>query len=298
ARAAFFGAARDGRGGLWRAMAGMIAIFVAMSATAIAVFLIGLGLETAGLIARGAVSGGGAPALLLVSVVSLAAAIPAAATVARVLHGRAPDGMLGAARRLRPGALAIGALGAAALGGIGLALAVALDLASFSMIARPPFWWALSLALFLLIPLQAGAEELVFRGYLAQEIGARAPLYLVWAGFTSALFALAHMGGDPDRAPAYMTEVFAFGLFAAALVYWTGGISAATGFHTANNWVALLIFEPDVGVEGVGYVKISVDDAALWPLTLLSVALFALAAPVMRAALAPERPAPGAEGGP
>ncbi|MCB2109436.1 MAG: CPBP family intramembrane metalloprotease [Defluviimonas sp.] len=103
---------------------------------------------------------------------------------------------------------------------------------------------------------QTTAEELVFRGYLQQQIAARFPARVLWMGIPSALFGLAHY------APAEFGEsslvvvlwAFLFGLCAADLTARTGRLGAAIGLHFANNVSAVLL----VCLAG------NLDGLALW----------------------------------
>lgn len=91
-------------------------------------------------------------------------------------------------------------------------------------------------AILLTSPLQAAAEEVLFRGYLMQALG------LVWRNqwfpvIGSALvFALFH--GTQNLA--LFSHRFAFGLIMGALAWRTGGLEASIGAHIANNLGAFL----------------------------------------------------------
>ena len=104
--------------------------------------------------------------------------------------------------------------------------------------------------------IQTGAEELVFRGYLQQQIAARFDHPAIWMGLPSALFAWGHYLPADYGANAWVIALWAgvFGLFAADLTARTGSLGAALGFHFANNVSALLL----VGVEH------QLDGLALW----------------------------------
>ncbi len=95
-------------------------------------------------------------------------------------------------------------------------------------------------AILLTSPIQAAAEEVLFRGYLMQALG------LVWRNQwfpvvgSALLFALFH--GTQNLA--LFTHRFAFGLIMGALAWRTGGLEASIGAHIANNlgafgWAAL-----------------------------------------------------------
>ncbi|MFN8082323.1 MAG: CPBP family intramembrane glutamic endopeptidase [Kineosporiaceae bacterium] len=87
-------------------------------------------------------------------------------------------------------------------------------------------------------PLQAAGEEYLFRGWMAQAIGAWIPRAGVGAGVaalvSSSLFALAH--GQQD--PWLFADRFVFGLAASWLVWRTGGLEASIAMHGANNLIA------------------------------------------------------------
>lgn len=111
-----------------------------------------------------------------------------------------------------------------------LALLGALSGTPLTIRPQPEFVW-FALVIVLTTPFQSIAEEVFFRGYLLQSLGAamRTP----WFGIlTSALlFALAHGVQDPWL---FGTR-YAFGVLAALLVVRTGGLEAAAAIHVMNN---------------------------------------------------------------
>ena len=98
------------------------------------------------------------------------------------------------------------------------------------------------------ILLQSTAEELVFRGYLQQQLGARFKSPLMWMGLPAAIFAYAHYAPDAYGPNAILIFVWAglFAVLAADLTARTGTLGAAIGFHFANNLAAFLL----VGIDG------------------------------------------------
>ncbi|MGH3445070.1 MAG: lysostaphin resistance A-like protein [Nocardioidaceae bacterium] len=102
----------------------------------------------------------------------------------------------------------------------------------------------LSIGLIVLIttPLQAAGEEYCFRGYLMQAIGSfwsfsSAPRWLPkWIAIvgTALVFAAAH---GAQNFPLFFDR-FAFGLIAAWLVTYTGGLEAGIALHVLNNFLA------------------------------------------------------------
>lgn len=232
---------------------------------------------------------------LIVTLAALASAPIALAFALNVVHGRSFSSLLGASRRLEARELLIGAGASIALSVVGLALTTSLGLLTASVIEdyRPP--WALLIAVLLLVPWQAAGEELVFRGYLLQEIGVRLPFAVAWAGAPSLLFALLHFGGGDTEleAVAYMASTFLFGLFAAALVWRTAGLSAAIGFHVTNNWVALCLFEPPQGVDGLGPLALRYTDGGVLPALALDALTLTLALAILWRLMPKKSPSQG-----
>jgi len=82
----------------------------------------------------------------------------------------------------------------------------------------------------LLVPMQAAAEEYVFRGYLVQTIGGwlRHPAFAVLLPVP--LFVLGH-----DYGLLGQVDIAAFAVVAGWLTWRTGGLEAAIGLHVVNN---------------------------------------------------------------
>jgi membrane protease YdiL (CAAX protease family) len=144
---------------------------------------------------------------------------------------------------------------------VGMALAagyLALSLGSIWLSGPPPArsslpieHWLIAFApLVVLIFFQTAGEELFFRGYLTQQLAARIPHPLVWGLLPSLAFGLAHTangGGDAQFTVYYVAVATLLGLVMTALVWRTGGLAAAMGFHLMNNIGAMLL----VGIAGV-----------------------------------------------
>ncbi len=111
--------------------------------------------------------------------------------------------------------------------------------------------WLLALTpLLLLLLFQTAGEELFFRGYLTQQIAARLPNPIAWGFVPSLAFGLGHIGngmGDAQFAVYYVVAATLLGLVMTALVWRTGGLAAAMGFHLMNNIGAMLL----VGITGM-----------------------------------------------
>lgn len=197
---------------------------------------------------------------------------------ARLLHKRGWRSLFG-----RPAAvLRDFTLGVAVMlvvgGGLGLAL---LPFLPTLEPGTPLRLWLMFLPLALLgIALQTGAEELVFRGYLQQQLAARFANPLAWMVLPSVLFGMAHY------APAEMGEntwlVVAatglFGLIAADLTARTGALGLAWGLHFANNCLAILLVSAMGGLDGLALFQLPEGAAhaeILRPLLLADMVLMA-----------------------
>lgn len=104
--------------------------------------------------------------------------------------------------------------------------------------------WALLLPFSLIaVFFQISAEEILFRGYLQQQLGARFRSPLIWMGIPSFIFALGHYQPNEAGENAVMITVWAgvFGLLMADLTARAGTIGPALAVHFVNNVTALLI---------------------------------------------------------
>jgi membrane protease YdiL (CAAX protease family) len=186
----------------------------------------------------------------------------------RLVHRRGLGSTLGPrARSLRDfrragGVTLLGLLGALALFLPGTELMPNLPLAI----------WASFLPLALVaIALQTGAEELLFRGYLQQQLAARFASPLAWMVLPSVLFGLAHYdpGAAGDSAPLVALAAGLFGLLAADLTRRTGNIGAAWGMHFANNCIAILGISVQGTIPGLSLATTEMaisDTASIAPL--------------------------------
>lgn len=169
---------------------------------------------------------------------------------ARALHKRGAGTLFGPrVRVLRDFAIAAGIVGAM------LALSLLLWGLSYDAMPNLPLGtWALLLPLSLLgVLIQTGAEEVLFRGYLQQQLGARFRSPLVWMVVPSLLFGIVHFDAITMGENVWLVVGYAaiFGLFAADLTARTGSIGAAWGFHFANNVLAILILATDGTITGL-----------------------------------------------
>lgn len=177
--------------------------------------------------------------LLLFSFVFMTMAVSVAV---RIVHRRSALGLLG---DLRPAIRQFGAVSAAVL----LLALVLLILPPWDMggefVANIPLdRWLMLLPLSLIAVLvQVSAEEIVFRGYVQQQLAARFRSPLVWMVLPSVLFALGHYLPDTAGENALMIAVWAgvFGIMMADLTARAGTLGPAIAVHLWNNVSAILI---------------------------------------------------------
>ena len=99
----------------------------------------------------------------------------------------------------------------------------------------------------LLMPVQTGLEELVFRGYLVQGLAQIFKNGIIPLILTSLLFALAHMTNPEVKEfgwPIMFTYYSVFAMFMGAITLIDEGLELAFGIHFANNLVSSILISP------------------------------------------------------
>ncbi len=198
-----------------------------------------------------ALSRGETPGAMLVILASFVAMAAGPILAARLVHRRDPATLLGPApRTLRD--FARGALA------VVLVYSVALAVWHAAYDARPglpPATWALVLLPALIgLAVQTGAEELLFRGYILQQLAARFRTPVVWALLPALAFGVLHfdagrMGGAMAAWAVVATTLF--GLMAADLTARTGSLGAAWGLHFGNNAFGILLLGTPGNLSGL-----------------------------------------------
>jgi len=112
-----------------------------------------------------------------------------------------------------------------------------------------------------LLFLQTTAEELVFRGYLQQQLAARFKSRWAWWVLPSVIFGLGHynpatFGGNAWLIVAVTTLM---GLILADVTARFGSLSPAMGLHFANNLVVLLFLNSPGQLSGMSFYLYEVD---------------------------------------
>lgn len=207
---------------------------------------------------------GESPLAVVVLLAGFGGLLLGVATAVRIVHRRPVRSLIGPA----PRALRHFVLGAMIVVPVYMAgAALWLGLAGWPEPGVAPGRWLVWLVpLCLAILLQTGAEELVFRGYLQQQLAARFRHPLVWLVLPSMAFGLLHyhpqlMG---ESAWVMVAATALFGLVAADLTARTGTLGLAWGLHFANNLFALGLVAPQGNLSGAALARLpfAVGDAA------------------------------------
>ncbi len=124
-----------------------------------------------------------------------------------------------------------------------------------------PKWALWIIPLVVLVLIQSGAEEIVFRGYILQNVKAsgRSDLWAIYV--PSLLFGLLHFDYQSfgNNAYLYVADTTVFGVLACYVTLRTGNLGAVIGLHLANNSVAMLGFGLDGQMDGAALFVQSLD---------------------------------------
>lgn len=129
-----------------------------------------------------------------------------------------------------------------------------------------------------LILVQTSAEELVFRGYLQQQLAARFSSRWVWWVLPSVLFGLAHYEPSSFGSNAWLVvaDTTLFGLIAADITARTGNLGGAIGLHFVNNMLAFLFIAPKDDMNGLALNTSSFGVLDIEPMRMALMADFVL----------------------
>ena len=201
---------------------------------------------------------GGSPGAVLFFLTQLGLLIPATAAVVAILHKRDPFTLLG------PPGLAVQQCIAVLMIQGALALAI---------YALPPYGygggapvpnlskavWAMLLQMSLMtLTLQCAAEEIVFRGYIQQQLAARFASPLIWMLLPALLFGLGHYMPQTAGSNAPMIALWAvvFACLMSDLTARAGTLGPAIAVHLANNFMAILIMAPADDMFGLALYRL------------------------------------------
>ena len=245
-----------GRSGFWRVIVGIVLILVAwflwtvVVMSAYVIWQIGSGLPIPeALQSLGVMIEAGGPVSVLFQLATFVGIWPGIYLVVRGLHDQRFGTLFSPEARIRWGDFGGGILLAAAFSAITVVFALAIVGVPERTALSPTVWLVAMIPLVPLVFLQASGEELIFRGYLLQQLALRVRTPLVWAAAPAVLFGFAHYSGGTALGIGwhYVLVTAVFGLAAAALVWRTGSLAAAMGLHTGMNIFAI----SGIGVKGV-----------------------------------------------
>ncbi len=248
--------APSGLASLWRPLVGIILILVGWFLWTVVVMIgfvvyqiangmpINVALESLGRLV-----GAAGPVGVLFQLATFVGIWPATWAALRLLHGQPFGTLLSPERRIRWRDFGGGLLLAAAFSAATIAVAIVLVGAPQRTELSVGAWLAALAPLAILVFLQASGEELIFRGYLLQQLAARFRSPAIWAVLPALLFGFAHFTGGAELGIGwhYVVVTALFGITAAALVWRTGSLAAAMGLHSGMNLLAI----GGMGVQGV-----------------------------------------------
>ncbi|HYP46815.1 MAG TPA: type II CAAX endopeptidase family protein [Propionibacteriaceae bacterium] len=210
------------------------------------------------------------PSGMLAANLGIATAIPIAWVLMGFIHRVKPRWLSSVQPRVRWRYLLLClVIGVLALNGMVLLSNLVEPLPAFQL--QQGFWGFL-VVIVLTSPLQAAAEEVLFRGYLMQALGSLVAQPWFGVVVSSLVFALLH---GTQNLPLFLDRL-AFGLLAAILVWRTGGIEAGVAAHIVNNIFAYVMAGLTTSVASLRAVQqITWVDAAF---DVAGFALFALLA--------------------
>lgn len=262
--AAYVAPARP-RAELWRLVLGFVLIlgtyFLWMAGLGLVIWAVnGIGVleERLDRVAEGA-----DPATLLVLLSTFLGGWLGVWLAVRLLHRRGFGTLFGHPPRVLSG-FVLGVLAMLAIGGGAVLLALPL-LPGLEPVLPLRVWLAFLPFGLLALLIQTGAEELVFRAYLQQQLAARFTSPLVWMGLPSLFFGLAHFAPGESGVMVWLTVAATglFGLIAADLTARSGALGLAWGLHFANNFLAILVISAMPGMDGLALFRLEGDAQAL-----------------------------------
>jgi membrane protease YdiL (CAAX protease family) len=242
---------------LWRLGLGVVLIlliYVAWMAVIGIVVTFSAGLAGAEQ-AMGQVGIGSSPMAILVLLLTFGGLVLGSFAAVRWVHKRPVASLFGPrAVMLRDFCVAFGVFMAVSLPGIVWVLVSG----DFTRGLALSTWAMFVLPVLLGLLLQTGAEEIVFRGYLQQQLAAR--FAARWVSFVvpSILFGLLHYAPAEMGQGAWLLVGVTgfFGLLMADLTARSGSIGLAWGMHFGNNILAILVFTTGEALDGVALFRL------------------------------------------
>ncbi|MCS6950184.1 MAG: type II CAAX endopeptidase family protein [Armatimonadota bacterium] len=252
----FLEVARQGRNEWWRYLAGFFIIF--------ALLMMGQVVFALPLLLIGADRAGNELLLLTVILLSFVPGLVGVWIVVQFLHGRPFRTLITPYERIDWRRFAVGVGGWFVIAAASALIEALLYPGRYQPNPHPLSVLPFLLVAMLLIPIQAGTEELIYRGYLLQGMGLlfRQPLLL--AITNGALFALPH-AANPETAASFakiLLLYFLAGFFWTLITLRSGTLELAIGAHTANNlFTAIVANYQTTAIPSRSFFVIEVIDA-------------------------------------
>lgn len=253
---------------LWRVLAGMALVVIVVIALNVALRT-GLSTYLPALWQRhflDAKPDGSTGLAMLIILASFGFLAIGAAFAAIVLHDRPADSLIGPPGRARQQFWRV-TLILTAIGTVLLILPPYTLGAEVSRNMALGRWMALLPLSLIALLIQCSAEEILFRGYLQQQLAARFGSPLIWMGVPSVLFGLAHYMPNEAGDNAILIVIWSgvFGLLMADLTARAGSLGPAVAVHMANNIPAILFYAMPDNLSGLALYTLpfSLSDTAL-----------------------------------
>ncbi|MEM9726825.1 MAG: CPBP family intramembrane glutamic endopeptidase, partial [Pseudomonadota bacterium] len=214
------------------------------------------------------VAGGETPLGVAVLLFHFAFMVAAVFVVTRYLHQRSVWTLFGDWRQMQRDFTQMALIAIAVAVVANVAAHLLFDITDRMPVATWFLWLPLALPLVLL---QTGAEELLFRGYLLQQFGARYGVgaRVAWMILPAVIFAVLHV--DPssqgDNLYGVLLVITIFALITADVTARSGTLGAAWALHFVNNVQVILLLSLDGPLTGLSLSSIGIaadDPAALW----------------------------------
>lgn len=242
---------------LWRLLLGVgliLVIYLAWMAVIGVAVTLAVGFDGAGPI-MGQVGVGSTPLSILVLLGTFGGLVLGTFAAVRWVHKRPVASLFGPRDvLLRDFAVALGLFMALSVPGILWVLASGNVSPGLSW----QVWAMFAVPVLLGLILQTGAEEIVFRGYLQQQLAARFVARWVSYVVPSILFGLLHYAPAEMGQGAWLLVGLTgfFGLLMADLTARSGSLGMAWGLHFGNNTLAILVFTTGEALDGVALFRL------------------------------------------
>ncbi len=243
-----FVAPARGQPALWRMILGVI-VWIALTAGFGIAGVAAMSVLAPDFVARQGVFNGSTPFGVVSFLAVFIGAFLAVWLIARLLHKRGLRSLIGQGPVLRNFLIAAGlflGLQAINIGGWHLFFDSTPNVSLDVFLTWLP-------VLIVVLVIQTGAEELLCRGYMMQQLAARFASPWIWMVIPQVFFALLHFnpGTYGPVTWAVIGLIFVLAMMWADLTRVTGNVGASWGWHFANNFVVFGVFGSPGDVDGL-----------------------------------------------